>query len=108
MKSIITDLELIFASNSNEESSNVLENESGNSAPEQVNSNPVTTVQGRIWSGFRRRFTTVFEGPTGAPPTRNMVQWNEAHGTRYMVGAGGGGPAAWAAAAFGRGDNRKV
>ena len=56
-------------------------------------------MHGRRRSGFRRRGdTTSFQGPTGAPPL----------GTASMAGASGGGPAAWAAAAFGRGEERKV
>ena len=99
MKSVITDLVYAFGSNANRQSINVLDNESGNSAQQADDSNVDLIVHGRRRSGFRRRGdTTSFEGPTGAPPL----------GSVSMVGAAGGGPAAWAAAAFGRGDDRKV
>ena len=95
---MVTDFLYAFGSNSNGQSGTVLDNESGNS-DQLVHSNVDTIIHGRRRSGFRRRGdTTSMEGPTGAPPL----------GAVSMVGAAGGGPAAWAAAAFGRGDDRKV
>ena len=91
MKSVITDVETACSSNR----SNVeIDNETGNS------DQPANSTQGstRRRSHFRRRrVTTSIEGPTGAPPL----------GAVSMTGAAGGGPAAWAAAAFGRAE-RKV
>ena len=87
-----------MSSNENSQSSN---SENGLSANSHNNSSDTSDliVQDRRRSGFRRRGdTTTIEGPTGAPPL----------GASTMVGAAGGGPAAWAAAAFGRGDDRKV
>ena len=98
MKSVITDLEYVFESDSRSVSSHILDNESVNLIP-VVNPSVNSTLARRINTRFRRRGdTTNFDGPAGAPPL----------GTASMVGAAGGGPAAWAAAAFGRGDNRKV
>ena len=84
MKSVITDLELFFSSN-----------------PDALKEEPLldnewtevhNTMAQRMKSRLRRRGdTTTFEGPVGARPI----------GLAPMVGA-------WAAAAFGRGDNRKV
>ena len=87
-----------MSSNSNNQTTNVENEQSVNN----VNSSSVTQdliAHDRRRSGFRRRGdTTSFQGPTGAPPL----------GTASMAGASGGGPAAWAAAAFGRGEERKV
>ena len=84
MKSVITDLELFFSSN-----------------PDALKEEPLrdnewtevhNTMAQRMKSRLRRRGdTTTFEGPVGAHPI----------GLAPMMGA-------WAAAAFGRGDNRKV
>jgi len=90
-------LSYIFGASTVQESENILDNESGINGQLIDPENEI--VHGRRRSGFRRRGdTTTFEGPTGAPPL----------GSSSMVGAGGGGPAAWAAAAFGRGEERKV
>ena len=98
MKSVITDLVYAFGSNTNQHSGNILDNETTNDAHEEDVDGDILE-NGRRRSGFRRRrTTTTIEGPTGAPPL----------GSVSMVGAAGGGPAAWAAAAFGRGDERKV
>ena len=100
IKSVVTDLVYAFGSSSNQEAGSVIDNETGtaSSVLRETNINN-TIVHGRRRSGFRRRGdTTTFQGPTGAPPL----------GTASMAGASGGGPAAWAAAAFGRGEERKV
>ena len=100
IKSVVTDLVYAFGSSSNQEAGSVIDNETGtaSSVLQATNVNN-TIVHGRRRSGFRRRGdTTTFQGPTGAPPL----------GTASMAGASGGGPAAWAAAAFGRGEERKV
>lgn len=99
IKSVVTDLVYAFGSSSNQEAGSVIDNETGtaSSVLQATNINN-TIVHGRRRSGFRRRGdTTTFQGPTGAPPL----------GTASMAGASGGGPAAWAAAAFGRGEERK-
>ena len=92
MKSIITDLELLFTSDPDSlKSETLLDNESVNHS---VTNEPNIhhTMAGRVRNRIRRRgYTTTFEGPVGAHPV----------GISPMVGA-------WAAAAFGRGDNRKV
>ena len=92
MKSIITDLELLFTADPESiKSESLLDNESVNhSVTNEPNTNP--TITRRVKNRIRRRgYTTTFEGPVGAHPI----------GIAPMVGA-------WAAAAFGRGDNRKV
>lgn len=92
MKSIITDLELLFTADPESiKSESLLDNESVNhSVTNEPNVNP--TIARRVKNRIRRRgYTTTFEGPVGAHPI----------GIAPMVGA-------WAAAAFGRGDNRKV
>ena len=85
MKSVISDMEMFFTSNP--ESSKSEEALLNNEWNEIHN-----TMAQRMKSRIRRRGdTTTFEGPVGARPV----------GIAPMVGA-------WAAAAFGRGDNRKV
>ena len=97
MKSVITDMVHAFGSNSSQQLETVIDNESGSNG--RLHESHDAVVHGRRRSGFRRRGdTTTFEGPTGAPPL----------GSVSMAGAAGGGPAAWAAAAFGRSPDRKV
>ena len=93
MKSVINDFEYIFQYNSSPESTNILNNGSTNS----INTvNP--TLAHRMKTRFRRRGDTTTFDANGAPRL----------GTASMAGPSGGRPASWAAAAFGRGDNRKV
>ena len=95
MKSIIADLESSSSSHSSR-SNPVIDNEVTESEQQIPSNSNIRIIRPR---SLRRRGNTVtIEGPTGAPPL----------GTVSMAGAAGGGPAAWAAAAFGRGDNRKV
>merc|ERR1712150_265894 len=96
VKSVITDMVHAFGSNSSQQLETVIDNESGSNG--RLHESHDAVVHGRRRSGFRRRGdTTTFEGPTGAPPL----------GSVSMAGAAGGGPAAWAAAAFGRSPDRK-
>ena len=101
IKSVINDIESFYASFQHGESNIAIHNESAND--EETTSNHSIFDNERRRSGpgyFRRRQTTVStEGPTGAPPLGSFS---------IHAGAAGGGPAAWAAAAFGRGDDRKV
>ena len=89
----------MIESNSNQQNRNTIDNESSINNHNGSSVSRDLIVHDRRRSGFRRRGdTTTIEGPTGAPPL----------GSSSMVGAAGGGPAAWAAAAFGRGEDRKV
>ena len=91
MKSVITDVELLFASDVNETSDNA----NGNGPTpiwSPTHSSHDRNMFHRMKTTFRRRGdTTTLEGPTGVA----------GFGSGTMMGA-------WASAAFGRGDNRKV
>ena len=91
MKSVITDVELLFASDGNATSNNVHDNDH---TPNRslTHSGTDRNMFHRMKTRFRRRGdTTTLEGPTGVA----------GFGSGTMMGA-------WASAAFGRGDNRKV
>ena len=91
MKSVITDVELLFASDENATSDNVHNNDHDPITNLTHSSNDRNMFQ-RMKTRFRRRGdTTTLEGPTGVA----------GFGSGTMMGA-------WASAAFGRGDNRKV
>ena len=99
MKSVITDLEFIWASDPYSLLINNLDIGYFN-GDQLLHSNINTSISSRLRTRFRRRGdTTTFEGPSGAPSLGSTTS------RVYRIW---GGPAAWGAAAFGRGDNRKV
>ena len=91
MKSVITDVELLFTSDENVAPDNVHDNDHTPIRNITHSSNDRNMFH-RMKTRFRRRGdTTTLEGPTGVA----------GFGSGTMMGA-------WASAAFGRGDNRKV
>ena len=89
MKSVITDVELLFTSDENVTSDNVHDHTPIRNLTHSSNDR---NMFHRMKTRFRRRGdTTTLEGPTGVA----------GFGSGTMMGA-------WSSAAFGRGDNRKV
>ena len=94
MKSMINDFEILCMSNLDREiSENLIDDQSVSHAVTNEWTTIHQTMAQRAKTRLRRRGdTTMFDGPVGARPLGRIGP---------MVGA-------WATAAFGRGDNRKV
>ena len=94
MKSMINDFEMLCMSNPDREiPENLIDDQSVGHAVTNEWTNIHQTMAQRAKTRLRRRGdTTMFDGPVGARPLGRIGP---------MVGA-------WATAAFGRGDNRKV